>query len=86
MLRTITTGKISLLGSNHNLPMLMGFQFENIVFGMFPKVEAEMLDTFGFWPNNPVGDIFDMLIQMLEICHLSEISFIYLKTLEFCLS
>ena len=47
--------------------MIMEFQFEDIVFGIFPKVGAEMLDAFGFWPNNSVGDIIDMLLQMLEV-------------------
>ena len=67
ILRTIATGENSLLSTNHTLPMIMEFQFEDIVFGIFPKVGAEMLDAFGFWPNNSVGDIIDMLLQMLEV-------------------
>ena len=47
--------------------MFMEFQFEDIVFGIFPKVGGEMLDAFGFWANNSVGDILDMLMQMLEV-------------------
>ena len=47
--------------------MFMEFQFEDIIFGIFPKVGAEMLDAFGYWPNNSVGDIIDMLLQMLEV-------------------
>ena len=47
--------------------MFMEFQFEDIVFGIFPKVGGEVLDAFGFWPKNSVGDIIDMLLQMLEV-------------------
>ena len=47
--------------------MFMEFQFEDIVFGIFPKVGGEILDAFGDWPKNSVGDIVDMLLQMLEV-------------------
>ena len=54
--------------------MFMEFQFEDIIFGIFPKVGAEMLDAFGYWPNNSVGDIIDMLLQMLEVCYVVSLS------------
>ena len=73
-LRTIATGENSLLSTNHTLPMFMEFQFEDIIFGIFPKVGAEMLDAFGYWPNNSVGDIIDMLLQMLEVCYVVSLS------------
>ena len=67
--------------------MLMEFQFEDIVFGIFPIVGGEMLFAFGLWPNNSVGDIIDMLMQMLEVSFIfyvvSQFSFIYSKALEF---
>ena len=47
--------------------MFMEFQFEDIVFGIFPMVGGEALYAFGYWPNNSVGDIIDMLMQMLEV-------------------
>ena len=47
--------------------MFMEFQFEDIIFGIFPMVGGEMCYTFGYWPNNSVGDIVDMLMQMLEV-------------------
>ena len=47
--------------------MFMEFQFEDIVFGIFPKVGADVMYVFGFWPNNSVGDIIEMLLQMLEV-------------------
>ena len=47
--------------------MFMEFQFEDIVFGIFPRVGGEISYAYGFWPNNSVGDIMDMLMQMLEV-------------------
>ena len=47
--------------------MFMEFQFEDIIFGIFPLVGAEMSYVFDYWPNNSVGDIIDMLLQMLEV-------------------
>ena len=86
ILRTIATGENSLLSTNHTLPMFREFQFEDIVFGIFPLVGARMSRAFGFWPKNSVGDIIDMLMQMLEVSFIhvvSQLSFIYLKALEF---
>ena len=46
-----------------------------------------MAYAFNFLPKNSVGDIIDMLMQMLEVGfnsrRLSQRSFIYLKALEF---
>ena len=69
--------------------MFMEFQFEDIVFGIFPLVGAEMSYLFGYWPNNSVGDIIDILMQMLEVSFTLDMSsldihsFVYLKALEF---
>ena len=67
LLRTIATGENSLLSNNHALPMFAEFQFEDIIFGIFPKVGGEMLDAYGSWTKNSVGDIIEMLMQMLEV-------------------
>ena len=87
ILRTVATGENSLLSTNHALPMFMEFQFEDIIFGIFPKVGGEMFDVFGRWPNNSVGDIIEMLLQMLEVRYIASLSiFIHSfisKALEF---
>ena len=57
--------------------MIMEFQFEDIVFGIFPKVGADVMYAFGFWPNNSVGDITDMLMQMLEVSFTQEMSSLF---------
>ena len=67
ILRTIATGENSLFSNNHALPMFAEFQFEDIIFGIFPKVGGEMLDMYSYWAKNSVGDIMEMLMQMLEV-------------------
>ena len=53
--------------------MFMEFQFEDIIFGIFPKVGAEMSYAFDYWPKNSVGDIIDMLLQMLEVSLIKDV-------------
>ena len=67
ILRTIATGENSLFSNNHTLPMFAEFQFEDIIFGIFPKVGGMMLDAYDDWAKNSVGDIIEMLMQMLEV-------------------
>ena len=67
ILRTIATGEKSLFSNNHTLPMFAEFLFEDIIFGLFPKVGWEVKSAFGFWAKNSVGDIIEMLMQMLEV-------------------
>ena len=67
ILRTIATGEKSMFSNNHTLPMFQEFQFEDIIFGIFPKVGGELLSAYGLWAKNSVGDIIEMLMQMLEV-------------------
>jgi hypothetical protein len=67
ILRTIATGEKSLFSNNHTLPMFQEFQFEDIIFGIFPKVGREIISAYDCWTKNSVGDIIEMLIQMLEV-------------------
>ena len=67
ILRKIATGENSLFSNNHALPMFAEFQFEDIIFGIFPKVGGEMSYAYGYWAKNSVGDIVEMLMQMLEV-------------------
>ena len=43
------------------------FQFEDIIFGIFPKVGGEISLAYNYWARNSVGDIIEMLMQMLEV-------------------
>ena len=47
--------------------MFTEFQFDDIVFGIFPKVGGEMAEAYDRWAKNSVGDIIDMLMQALEV-------------------
>ena len=48
-LRTIATGENSLFSNNYALPMIAEFQFEDIIFGIFPKVGGEMFYAYRYW-------------------------------------
>ncbi|KAF8809792.1 hypothetical protein BYT27DRAFT_7135952 [Phlegmacium glaucopus] len=66
ILRRIATGKDSLLSTNHALPMLAEFHLEDITFGIFPKVGGAVWQAYDYWAQNSVGDILEMIMQMLE--------------------
>ena len=67
ILRTIATGENSLFSNNHALPMFAELQFEDIIFGIFPIIGGEMRYAYDSWTKNSVGDIIEMLMQMLEV-------------------
>ena len=67
ILRTIATGEKILFSNNHALPMFAESQFEDIIFGIFPKVGGGIVDAYDCWTKNSVGDIIEMLMQMLEV-------------------
>ena len=64
--------------------MFMEFQFEDIIFGIFPKVAADVMYAFGVWPYNSVGDIIDMLLQMLEVSFTCDMLFYLITNYLFC--
>ncbi|KAK0236976.1 hypothetical protein EDD85DRAFT_1007503, partial [Armillaria nabsnona] len=66
ILRKLATGPVSLISENHTLPMQAEFAFKDIIFGFFPKVGAPMEEAFGYWAQNSVGDVLDMIMQALE--------------------
>ncbi|KAF8187529.1 hypothetical protein BJ912DRAFT_1109354 [Pholiota molesta] len=67
----VATGVNSLFSNNHVLPMLSEFQFEDIIFGIFPVVGFELRDLYGYWAQNSAGDIVEALafIHKLNIAH-----------------
>ena len=58
ILRTVTTGE------EEPVQLFPRLQFEGIIFEKFPKVGGE---AYGFWAKNPIGDITEMLMQMLVV-------------------
>ena len=75
--RTIAAGENSLFSNNHALPIFAEFQFEDIIFGIFPEVGGdggETVEAYGDWAKNSVGDIIEMLMQMLEASFTFQVS------------
>ena len=68
ILKKIARGKSALHSNNHALPMVQRLVFEDIVFGVFPKIGARICDMAGCWAKNSVGDVLEMVMQMLEVC------------------
>ncbi|CDO75226.1 hypothetical protein BN946_scf184895.g6 [Trametes cinnabarina] len=66
ILRHIARGAHAFYNSNHTIPLFETVDFEDITFGIFPKVGFGLVDAYGGWAQNSVGDIIDMLRQCLE--------------------
>jgi hypothetical protein len=69
ILRVLATAPQVLISANHTLPMIREVQLGHITFGVFPLV-GYTLDVS--WAKNSVGDILDMLLQVLEVNFLHE--------------
>lgn len=67
ILKLIARGAYSLVSLNHTVPLLELLDFENITFGVFPKIGTDMRVLSGEWNQNSVGDILDMVMQCLEV-------------------
>jgi hypothetical protein len=67
ILKRLAGGENSLLSNNHTLPMFAELQFEDIILGVFPKVGAGLFEAYSSWTKNSVGDIINMVMQMLEV-------------------
>ncbi|KAI0757681.1 kinase-like domain-containing protein [Daedaleopsis nitida] len=66
VLRYIARGPLSLYSHNHALPLLQEIQVDDMTFGVFPYAGGAMRDAYKFWPKNSVGDLVDMILQMLS--------------------
>jgi hypothetical protein len=69
ILRVLATAPQVLISANHTLPMIQEVQLEHLTFGVFPLV-GYTLDVS--WAKDSVGDILDMLLQVLEVGSLHE--------------
>ena len=67
IIRKTSTGPFALLSNNHCLPLIKEFVFEDIIFGVFPKTGGLFEEAWVSWTRNSVGDILDMLLQILEV-------------------
>ena len=67
IIRKISSGPLALLSNNHCLPLIKEFVFQDITFGVSPKIGGLFEEAWRSWPQNSVGDILDMLLQILEV-------------------
>ena len=67
ILRKLSLGARSLLTENHIVPLWGEAQFDDITFSISPYVASNMDECYGFWAQNSVGDIVDMILQALEV-------------------
>lgn len=67
ILKTASIGPYAFYEDNHNIPLLDLVYFDNITFGVFPRVGCRMQEAYGFWAKNSVGDVLDMILQCLEV-------------------
>ncbi|KAH9900811.1 hypothetical protein C8Q73DRAFT_219752 [Cubamyces lactineus] len=66
ILKTIATGPLAFFSNNHTIPVLEFLGYEDIVFGVFPKVGFRVWEAYDGWPENSVGDVVDMIVQCFE--------------------
>ena len=67
ILKRLAADVESLRSDNHVLPMLEEFAFQDIVFGIFPRIAVSLDRSVCSWPKNSVEDVVDMLMQALEV-------------------
>ncbi len=86
LLRYLARAPPALFSTNHTLPLLQEIEFEDITFGVFPRVGQGMTEAYHFWAKNSVGDLIEMVLQMLEVCLEHNASYrdsLVLQALEF---
>lgn len=71
IVRRIAAGPLALLSNNHCLPLIKEFTLHDIVFGIFPRTGDCFDHAWSAWAKNSVGDILDMILQIMEVCNLS---------------
>lgn len=68
ILRFLARGPQSLLSTNHTLPLLQEIEVVDITFGVFPYAGGVVREAYDYWAKNSVGDLVDMVLQMLSVC------------------
>ncbi|KAI0366046.1 hypothetical protein BV20DRAFT_687669 [Pilatotrama ljubarskyi] len=66
ILNYISRGPCSQVTPNHAVPLFELFELDDVTLGVFPRVGCSMVDAYGSWPENSVGDLVDMIMQCLE--------------------
>ncbi|TFK87222.1 hypothetical protein K466DRAFT_586559 [Polyporus arcularius HHB13444] len=82
ILRRLGRAPHTMMSANHVIPLLQEICFDDMTFCVFPLVGFPMDDAYRSWAENSVGDIVDMIIQMLQA--LVYIHNLYIAHLDVC--
>lgn len=74
VLRYLARGPLSLYSHNHSLPLLQEIHVDDMTFGVFPCAGGALEDAYRFWAKNSVGDLADMILQMLSVSRYARLS------------
>ncbi|RPD56364.1 hypothetical protein L226DRAFT_468524, partial [Lentinus tigrinus ALCF2SS1-7] len=68
ILKLLSSNHCSVIYRNHAIPVFEFVQYNDITFGIFPKIGFTLTTAYGngFWAKNSVGDIVDMIMQCIE--------------------
>ena len=67
ILKLISTKHYSTVDCNHAIPLIQLIEFEDIIFGIFPRIGYGMREAYKLWAKNSVGDVVDMILQCIEV-------------------
>ncbi|TFK89446.1 hypothetical protein K466DRAFT_597791 [Polyporus arcularius HHB13444] len=68
ILKLLSRRHYSVVDRNHAIPLFELIKYDNITFGIFPKIGFSVFVAYGpmSWAKNSVGDIVDMFMQCVE--------------------
>ncbi len=71
ILKLLSRRHYSVVDRNHAIPLFELIKYENVTFGIFPKIGFSVFVAYGpmSWAKNSVGDIVDMFMQCVEVSH-----------------
>ena len=55
------------IDNNHAIPLFELIDFEDITFGIFPKIGHGLREAYKLWAKNSVGDVVEMVLQCIEV-------------------
>ena len=67
ILKLISMKHYSTIDNNHAIPLFELIDFEDITFGIFPKIGHGLREAYKLWAKNSVGDVVEMVLQCIEV-------------------
>ncbi len=72
ILKLLSRNHYSVIDRNHAIPVLEFLDYQDVTFGIVPKIGFSMFGAYGLWAENSVGDLVDMIMQCIEVSHWSK--------------